>query len=168
MNLVRDSEGSIIYGLLEPHVYYSRFTGKLTARLGTGHLNDLQQAVDAGSGISYFADASELVSYDLLARSALVRLLLGHRKRFAEVLLLNASSAGAAHASPSASASSSVQALAATVGKPVAMVDDRNEFERRLSTASPRALSVIRGAGTLHSGVVPVASPSAALRVTRG
>jgi len=158
MNLVRDSEGSIIYGLVEAQVYFSRFVGKLSARLGAGHLSDLQQVLEASSGgVCYFADASELSSYDLLARSAFVRTLLSHRKRFSEVVVLNWSGG----------VSTTGQALAATVGEPVQMLDDRNEFERRLSTASPRALTMIRSAGTAHSGVMPVDGSRSALRVTR-
>ncbi len=158
MNLVRDSEGSIIYGVVEPNVYYSRFMGKLSARLGATHLNDLQQVLEGGSAVSFFADSSELTSYDLLARSAFVRLLLSHRKRFAEVLILNWAGGATATA----------QALASTVGEPVEMLEDRHEFERRLTSIAPRALQIIRGSLAPHSGLVAADGPSAALRVTRG
>jgi len=156
MNLVRDAEGTISFGLVEANVYFSRFSGKLSARLGTAHLTDLQQALENGAGVSYFADASELSSFDLLARSAFVRLLLSNRKRFSEIVVLNWIS-GAANTG---------QTLAATVGEPVVMLEDRHEFEHRLLSAAPRAVQLVR-ANAPHSGTVLAASPSAALRVTR-
>lgn len=157
MNLVRDAEGTISFGLVEAGVYLSRFSGKLSARLGAAHLNDLQQALDAGASVSYFADASELTSFDLLARSAFVRLLLSNRKRFSEVVVLNWAG----------TASMGGHALAEAIGEPVVMIEDRHEFEHRLITAAPRAVQLIRAGSAPHSGTVLAASPSAALRITR-
>jgi hypothetical protein len=157
MNLVRDAEGAITFGAVETNVYYSHFSGKLSVRLGAAHLKDLQQSLELGGAVSYFADSSELTSYDLLARSALVRLLLSQRRRFAEVVIL--SSGG--RVSPTG------QVLAATVGEPVRMLDDRNEFDRRLTTASPRALEVIRGASGPPSAQAPSSVASAAQRAHR-
>lgn len=157
MNLVRDAEGSILFGAVDANVYYSRFVGKLSARLGATHVADMQQTLESGTGISYFADSSELASYDLLARSAFVRLLLSHRKRFAELVILTAPGAGAATG----------QSLAATVGEPVEMLDDRHDFERRLTSVAPRALSLIRGASSPQSGVVPIVGTSPPKRVNR-
>jgi hypothetical protein len=156
MNLVRDAEGAINFGLVGDSVYFSRFTGKLSARLGAAHLNDLQQALDGGVNVSYFADASELTSFDLLARSAFVRVLLSYRKRFNEVVVLNW-----------AGASVGGQTLAQTVGEPVVMIEDRHEFEHRLISAAPRAVQLVRATAP-HSGTVLAASPNAALRATRG
>ncbi len=159
MNLVRDAEGAINFGVVEEGVYFSRFTGKLSARLGAAHLNDLQQALDVRAGMSYFADASDLASFDLLARSAFVRLLLSNRKRFSEIVVLNWAGGVSANG----------PTLAATVGEPVVMIEDRHEFEHRLLSAAPRAVQLLRGAGAApHSGTVLAASPSAALRATRG
>jgi hypothetical protein len=159
MNLVRDAEGAISFGLVETNVYVSRFTGKLSGRLGAAHLNDLQQALEAGGGasVTYFVDASELVSFDMLARSAFVRFLLRHRKRFSEIVVLNWVSG----------ASAGGQSLAATVGEPVLMLEDRHEFEHRLVSAAPRAAQLIRASGS-HAIAAEVGGANKARRATRG
>lgn len=157
MNLVRDAEGAISFGLVETNVYLSRFTGKLSGRLGTAHLNDLQQALEGAASVSYFGDASELVSFDMLARSAFVRFLLRHRKRFNEIVVLNWVS----------SAALGGQSLAATVGEPVLMLEDRHEFEHRLVSAAPRAAQLIRASGS-HAIAAEVGGASNALRAKRG
>lgn len=164
MNLVRDAEGGISFGLVDACVYFSRFTGKLSSRLGTAHLKDLQQALDAASGagaeLSYFADASELTSYDLLARSAFVRLLLSYRKRFSEIVILNWAGGSSATG----------KALAESIGEPVEMLTDRHEFEHRVATVAPRALPLVRGPGVASAPAMPAAPelPASSLRVTRG
>ena len=158
MNLVKDAEGAISFGLVEAGVYFARFTGKLSERLGMAHLNDLQQALEASPTIAYFADSSDLTSYDLLARSAFVRLLLSNRKRFSEVVILNWAGG----------ASSTGQALAASVGEPVVMLSDRHEFDHRLAMVSGRALQALRVGATPHAAA-PAAegSHAAASRANR-
>lgn len=136
MELISDAEGAISFGWLEPKVFYSRFSGKLSTILGATHLQALEKAVDAGSSIHYFADSSELSSYDLLARSAYVRLLLSSRRRFAELVILTWSEG----------LSRGGQALAASVGEPLEILESRIEFERRLAASAPRGVQLIRAA----------------------
>lgn len=137
-----DSEGSITFGWLAPGVYFARFCGKLSADLATAYVPALQAAVETVSSLRYFADSSDLTSYDLLARSAYVRLLLGHRKKFAEIVILNWAGG----------LSATGLALSTAIGEPLVILDNRAEFERRLLVLSPGSRRFIAASRQTTSG----------------
>jgi hypothetical protein len=136
MDLVSDKEGSVTFGWVNARVFYTRFTGTLSVALGAAHVAALQAAIDSAPAISYFTDSSELDSYDLLARSALVRVLLSQRRKFTEMVVLS----WAAELSPPG------RALMDAIGEPLLILKDRAEFDRRLAVAAPMAIQAIRSA----------------------
>lgn len=133
MQLFSDREGSVMLGWVGSNTLYSRLSGRLSAELGAQLVRALESAVAASATIRYFADARDLTSYDLLARSALARVLLSKRKQFADIVLLNWKGGD----------SSVARVLMETVGQPLAMLDDPSEFEKRLLCAAPRARDLI-------------------------
>jgi hypothetical protein len=82
-------EGSISVGWVGDDVLYARFQGELYSSLGVAYAARLEQLVGERKQVRYFVDGSALKTYDLLARSAIVRVLLAHRSQFASILLLN-------------------------------------------------------------------------------
>lgn len=136
MDLVRDLEGSVTFGWAGAGVYYSRFAGTLSVGLGDAHAEALANALAEVRSLRYFADSSELTSYDLLARSTLVRQLLSHRKKFTEIVILNWTGGLSAPG----------RALMDAVGQPLSILNDRLEFEQRLRQAAPLSAQAIRSA----------------------
>src|SRR5688500_12704903 len=79
--------------------------------------------------LRYFSDVSALRTYDLLARSAVTRVMLANRRRFAEIVILTwAEGINAAE-----------RAFAAALGEPIEILTDPTEFEMRLVRAAPLA-----------------------------
>jgi len=139
MKCIGDGEGSATFGWVGAHVYFSRFAGRLSVELGGAHVADLQCAIEGSAALRYFSDSSALTSYDLLARSGFIRLLLAHRKKFAELVFLNWTGNLAA----------SSKLLIAAVGEPIVVLGDRDDFERRLFLAAPRAVEMANEARAL-------------------
>jgi hypothetical protein len=124
--LLTDAAGSATFGWADEGVYYARFSRGLSARVGEAFASHLRQALQAGP-IQYFGDARALETYDLLARSAFVRVVSGHRRKFANITLLNWAGA---EINP---------ALLAALGEPLYVAEDAIDFEARLLAAAPRA-----------------------------
>jgi hypothetical protein len=82
-------EGSITVGWVGEGVLYARFQGDLYSSLGVAYAARLEQLLGDAKQVRSFVDASALKTYDLLARSAIVRVLLAHRSRFVSISLLN-------------------------------------------------------------------------------
>ena len=135
LELLTDISGSITFGWADDGVYYARFTRCLSARLGTAFAARLREAVSAGSPIKYFADGRALESYDLLARSAFVRVVAEHRRSFQQINIL-------AWQDGEVSA-----AYLGALGDAVVVAEDQFDFEARLLAVAPRA-RVKLGAGT--------------------
>lgn len=135
LELLTDVSGSITFGWVDEGVYYARFTRSLSARLGEAFASRLRQALPATGSIKYFADLRALESYDLLARSAFVRVVTEQRKKFAQIQLL-----------PWDGADRSATYLQ-VLGDAVLVTRDEIEFEARLMAAAPRARAKL-GAGT--------------------
>lgn len=135
LELLTDVSGSITFGWVDEGVYYARFSRTLSARLGEAFASRLRQALPAKGSIKYFADARALESYDLLARSAFVRVVTEQRKKFEQIQLL-----------PWAGADSGAAYLK-VLGEALLVTRDEIEFEARLMAAAPRARSKL-GAGT--------------------
>ena len=134
MDLVREPEGSVMFGWLAPGVFFARFAGRLSAALGEAHVAALKRAVDTAPTLQYFADCSQLTSYDLLARSGFVRVLLSNRKKFRDIVIWDWAG----------SPEQNGKTLAETVGEPVTTLKDQAEFERRLTLAAPAHAWVLR------------------------
>lgn len=69
-DLLRDSDGTVVFGWACPAVFYTRFEGGLTSATGHAYASRLGTLVAQTDGVSFFCDSSRLKHYDLLARSA--------------------------------------------------------------------------------------------------
>lgn len=127
LELLTDATGSVTFGWMEQGVYYARFSHSLSARLGEAFASRLRAAVQSNSAIKYFGDARALESYDLLARSAFVRVVSEHRRRFASITLL---SWGGGEVS---------DVLVSALGQPTIVTKDAIDFETSLFATAPHA-----------------------------
>lgn len=127
LELLADAAGSVTFGWADEGVYYARFCRSLSARLGETFAARLSAAVASVTSLSFFADASELESYDLTARSAALRVLEGQQIKLEriEVLWWDGS-----EPSP---------AVRASLGAPLRVTLDAAEFEARLMAHAPHA-----------------------------
>jgi hypothetical protein len=129
LEMLRDSEGAVIQGWVGEGVFYTRLVGALSAELGEMVASHLKKVIVEVPSLRYFSDASALRSYDLIARSALTRVILANRRRFADIVILTWSEG----------INAAEQALASAIGEPIAIVTDSEEFEKRLLRAAPLA-----------------------------
>ena len=127
LELLTDASGSVTFGWADEGVYYARFTRSLSARVGEAFANRLRAALPATGTIKYFADGRALESYDLRARSAFVRLVTEHPRKFELVSIL-----GWAGAEMS-------RAYLDVLGEAVVVTRNDIDFETRLLNAAPRA-----------------------------
>ena len=128
LEVMTDGEGSIVVGWVVPNALYCRLSGGLSARLGSSFASKLGAMMEGKTSILYFSDASALKHYDLLARSAIVRVLLANRRSFESFTILTWAGGF----------KSVEQALAAALGG-VDLLTDKDEFELRLLRAAPTA-----------------------------
>jgi hypothetical protein len=126
---MHDAEGSVTLGWAGDSVIYAFMDGGLSADLGGRFARELQTMVANFSGVHYFADASNLTRYDLLARSAFVRVALANRRRFASFTLF----VWPQVVSPGA------RALTAALGENVTLCHEASDFEQRLHELAPLA-----------------------------
>src|SRR5262245_45918819 len=87
LELMTDAAGSVTFGWVDDGVLYARFSRWLSAKLGDAFAARLREAAHSSS-LKYFGDAGALESYDLLARSAFVRVVVEHRRKFESLTLL--------------------------------------------------------------------------------
>jgi hypothetical protein len=127
LELLTDALGSVTFGWMEEGVYYARFSHCLSARLGEAFAARLRSAVQGSAPIKYYGDARALESYDLLARSAFVRVVSEHRRRFESITLL-AWNGGEVS-----------DVLVRTLGQPTIVTSDAIDFETSLFATAPRA-----------------------------
>lgn len=130
-----DREGSSHLGWAGDSVLYARFQGGLSAELGARVAVQLQSLISSASAVHYFCDASRLTRYDLLARSAFVRVALANRRRFASFTFLLFGE----------TVSSAARTFAAGLGDGVEFFVDVSEFERKLLRLAPLARHRIEG-----------------------
>jgi hypothetical protein len=129
LEVMRDSEGSIVIGWVGTDVLYAKLSGGLSGRLGSTFAAKLQELVDGKTGIRYFGDTSELEHYDLLARSALLRVLLAKRRSFESFTMLS----WAGEIGPRE------RAFATALGSGVDIVASLDDFEAKLYRLAPTA-----------------------------
>jgi hypothetical protein len=127
--LLDDEEGSVAVGWAGDSVIYAMVEGGLSASLGVRFADHVASLVRGLTGVHYFADAALMNRYDLLARSAFVRMALANRRCFASFTLLTWPDG----VSPAA------RAFADALGHDVVMCSLLSDFERRLLRAAPLA-----------------------------
>jgi hypothetical protein len=133
LEVVSDNDGSVTRGWVANGVYYARFVDGLSAGLGLAHVARLREILSQVDSLMYFADARALAHYDLLARSAFVRLLLENRRRFPLVVILTWAG----------DVTAATEAFTAAVGSIVTLVREADEFEKLLSHVAPLANQMV-------------------------
>jgi hypothetical protein len=129
VEVLSDGLCTIECGWVAPGVLFVRVAGKLTAGMGTTFAQRVSQFVKEVPSLQYFGEATQLTEYDLVARSAFVRVVLENRKRFAGLTVLTWAEG----------VSTMARALVSAVGEPVDILSDRSDFEARLLRAAPQA-----------------------------
>ena len=127
--VLEDDEGSVAVGWAGTSVIYAMVDGGLTAKLGGRYASHVEEMVRGKTGIQYFADAAMMTRYDLLARSAFVRMGLANRRCFDAFTFLTWPDA----VSPAA------KAFAGALGENVTMCTVLADFEGRLLRMAPLA-----------------------------
>ena len=133
LEMLADASGSVTFGWAGDGVYYARFSRCLSARLGEAFAGRLRAAAQSCGSLKYFSDARALESYDLLARSAFVRVLTEHGRDFEQINVLWW---GGDDTNP---------ALLQKVGPPLIVARDAIEFEARLLACAPGARAKLGG-----------------------
>ena len=129
LEVLKDDEGSVALGWVGSGVLYSRFSGGLSLGVSTMHHARLDDTLRQLDSVCYYVDSSALEYYDLLARRAFTRVMLTHRHRFSELVLLTWAG-GITHAG---------EKFAAALGEPLTIVTEPRVFERLLSRVAPLA-----------------------------
>lgn len=127
--LLDDEDGSVAVGWAGDSVIYAMVEGGLSAPLGARYAEHVSSLVQGLAGVQYFADLALMTSYDLLARSAFVRMALANRRCFESFTFLTWQEG----VSPAA------RAFAEALGDNVTMCTVLGDFERRLLRAAPLA-----------------------------
>jgi hypothetical protein len=127
--MLRDSEGAVIVGWLAEGVFYTRMVGILSIELGEMLAAHLRKVLAELPSLRYFCDLSALQTYDLLARSAVMRVVLANRRRFADIVVLTWSEG----------VNAAEQAFVTAIGDPITLLTDPTEFEKSLLRAAPFA-----------------------------
>ena len=129
LEVLAEAEGSVTFGWLDRGVFYTRFVGALSTEIGIKFAARLQAALDLVPSLRYFSDASALKTYDLLARSAFIRVVLANRRKFTSLLMLTWSQG----------ITKATSAFIVALGEPVEVLTDAATFEARLVQAAPLA-----------------------------
>lgn len=127
LELLLDDEGTVDLGWVASGVVFARFNKRLSADLGQRFATRLTSYVNEAPQLHYFADASLLSSYDLIARSALLRVFMEHRRKFVTLVTLTWSEG----------ISEAARTLRDVIGEPFDLVTDKSEFEGRMLKAAP-------------------------------
>lgn len=131
-----DDHGSVTLDWVADGVLFARSEGSLSAQLGGAFARALQTQLQNATLVHYFGDASRLDQYDLLARSAFMRVVLADRKKFQSFTLLTWAEG----------VSSVAQKFAELMGPSAAVLTDRADFDRRLLRMAPGARVVLDAA----------------------
>ena len=90
--------------------------------------------MESATLLRYFVDSRALTSYDLDTRNEFFQVLRINREKFLEIVILKWAG----------ELSRSDRLRLEAVGEPLAVTDDRAEFERLLALATPRYAEVLR------------------------
>jgi len=133
LEVISDGEGSVAIGWVGPGVLYSRSSGGISAEVGGAHAARIQSFADESPRVSFFIDASRVKSYDLLARSAFVRVLMANRRKFCDLVLLTFAT----------SATPAEDSMVRVVGEPFDLLRLAATFEDRLLAVAPHARQLL-------------------------
>jgi hypothetical protein len=133
LGMLEDQRGAIAYGYVAPRVFYARFVGQLSATLAANYVERLEAAVGQLPALAYFADASALREYDLVARTHFARFVANCRVKLASFVVLS----WAGGIGPAA------RAFSASRGEPVRILTCPLEFERALANVAPTAARLV-------------------------
>jgi hypothetical protein len=155
MRTLADEEGSVAVGWIGESVLYARLTGALSAELGAAYAKEIGTLVAKASAVHLFGDMTALTRYDLLARSAFVRVVLANRQRFGSLTMLTWAEG----------VSRGARMVMETLGPGTTVLTERSEFDSRLLLAAPLARKVLdaKAVALPHSG----ASSSSAVNPVR-
>jgi hypothetical protein len=128
-----DDHGSAFLDWVADDVLYARTEGSLSAALGDAFARALKSQLQAVPSVHYFGDSSRLDQYDLLARSAFMRVVLAERIKFQSFTLLTWAEG----------VSSVARAFVNLMGPSATVLTDRSDFDRRLLRLAPSARNVI-------------------------
>jgi hypothetical protein len=126
---LEDKDGAVAIGWLADDVLFSRFSGALGGELGARCASRLDALLGLVPAVHYFADSSALKQYDLLARSAFVRVLMANRRKFRSLVVLT----WAEGLSPAS------KAFVTALGEPTQVLADPADFHARLIRVAPLA-----------------------------
>jgi hypothetical protein len=126
---LEDATGRVEIAWAEPAVLYVRVTGVLSNGLGRDFAARLGALALDHENIQYFADMSSLTAYELMARSAFVRMVLQHRRRFTSFVVLTWAEG----------TSTAANSIAEVIGEGLQVLTDSTEFQVRLMQAAPQA-----------------------------
>ena len=133
LKTLSDAKGSVVIGWVGESVLWARCSGHLSRSLGALFADELELRLSHGALIRCFLDPSLLDSYDLLARTAVVRALLSNTSRLSSLVVLEWSGR----------ASAVGRALMSAVGPLMETTTSRSGFEASLLTEAPFALQRI-------------------------
>jgi len=150
LEIIADDHGSVTLGWVDAGVFYARFIGTLSIELSQLHNARLEAALDRSSPLHYYADARALDTYDLAARGAFLRVVLGHRSQFKSVVLLTWPMG----------ITPVTRSYMSAIGEPVQIFADERDFEAKLLETAPLA----RGKLDPNGWVLPPASSRAPSR----
>jgi hypothetical protein len=117
-----DDHGSVSLDWVAPGALFTRVEGSLSAELGGAFARTLQAQLQSVFMLHYFGDASRLEQYDLLARSAFMRVVLADRQRIQSFTFLTWAGG----------ISTVAKKFAELLGPSALVLTDRIEFEQRL------------------------------------
>jgi hypothetical protein len=86
LEVIADGAGTVVLGWVDEAVLYAQLRGALSADLGARFATRLEKLIETTTAIRYFSDARDLTEYDLLARSAFVRVFLANRTRISSLV----------------------------------------------------------------------------------
>ena len=129
LEIIKVDDGSLAIGWVGDRVFYAKTVGGFSVELCLAHSVRLDRAVRQQGVLAHFLDASLMTHYDLLARSALVRGLLGHRNDFTPLVIL----------AWAGGVTSATAAFAAAIGDAATIVTDPVDFDQRLRQRAPLA-----------------------------
>jgi hypothetical protein len=127
LELLADAVGSVTFGWADEGVYYARLSGSLSGRVGEAFAARLSAGLERVGRVRYFADARDLESYELTARSAILGVLKQHHDKLEGIDLL-----WWGGSAPS-------EVIRAEIGDALYVTLDAEEFEARLCARAPEA-----------------------------
>jgi hypothetical protein len=130
LEVISDGSGTVVLGWVDETVLYTQLRGALSADLGARFATRLEKLIETTTAIRYFSDARDLTEYDLLARSAFVRVFLANRARISSLVMLTWTEG----VGPAA------RAVVSALSLPTEVLTDALDFEARLRRAAPFAL----------------------------